>query len=547
MLSFIINSDVANTAITSQSQQILNNKQKNTTMKLRKILLMIFYLVFVAVFAQTDYYYFKGQRIPLTVNPKKVNVISLANGPQFAPAANPNALPAGLEIEAVIPGTPYNMCIINEAPEATGLLNNYLNSIVNPNYNTTIPCYLNSEGLEYVITGNIYVKLRNVSQITTLQSMASTYRLNIISQDSNMPLWYTVSITQQTPYKTIQMANILYETGAYLAVEPEFICSWSENISWDENVSQQWGLYNATNDSIDINASSAWNYATGRDVKIAIIDTGVEHTHNDLKDNIDSYYYDTYSKTNTQSIRGKNSYHGTHVAGIASATKNNGIFIAGVAPESKIMSICIDLGQTVTSGHISDGIYKAVDNGAAILNCSWGGGSGEKITDAIDYAIDYGRNGKGCIVVKSSGNNNGAITFPGNHRPEILVVGAIDKQGLRAEFSNCGSALDIVAPGVNIYSTLLNNNVDYKSGTSMAAPHVAGVAALILELNPDLTGQQVRDIIERSTTKVGMRDYEGEYTTTENRPNGTWNQYYGYGLVDALKAVQNTPRKQIDY
>ena len=113
--------------------------------------------------------------------------------------------------------------------------------------------------------------------------------------------------------------------------------------------------------------------------------------------------------------------------------------------------------------------------------------------------------------------------------------------------SSYGENLDVVSPGDSILSTYVNNELAFVYGTSMAAPFVSGVAALILELNPDLTGQQVRDIIEQSTTKVGMRDYEGEYTTTPGRPNGTWNQYYGYGLVDALKAVQNTPRKQIDY
>lgn len=245
------------------------------------ISLLMGLIISIPMFAQTDYYYFKGERIPLTVNPKKVNVISLANGPQFAPAQNSNSLPSGLEVEAVIPGTPYNMCIIENVSTSATLLNDYLNSIVNPNYNLVVPCYLSSNEQDYLVTNNIYVKLRNANQITTLQSMASIYRFNIVGQDSNMPLWYTISITPQTSYYTIQLANILYETGVFVAVEPEFICSWSENISWDENVSQQWGLYNAENDSIDINASSAWNYATGRGVKVAIIDSGIEHTHSD--------------------------------------------------------------------------------------------------------------------------------------------------------------------------------------------------------------------------------------------------------------------------
>ena len=513
----------------------------------KNIILILLSIVSLAVFAQNDYYYYKGQRIPLTINPKKVNVISMTNGPQYAPSMQPNSLPNGLEVENVIANSPYNMCIIKENENVNGLLNNYINATINPNYNIVLPCYYNTEGVEYIITNNIYVKLRNANQVSTLQSMANTYSLSIVCQDENMPLWFTLSITQLTSYNTVKIAKMLYETGAFLAVEPEFLFFNIDNISWDEDISQQWSLYNAINDTIDINASSAWNYATGRGVKVAVVDTGVEHTHNDLKENIASYCYDTNSQTNIHNIGGEFPYHGTFIAGIIAAERNNGKFIAGVAPDAEIIDICVHFGKGAVSNNISDGIYKAVDNGVAILNCSWGGGSSEKITDAIDYAIDYGRSGKGCIVVKSAGNSNDSITFPGNHRPEILVVGAISNNGLKSSFSCYGDSLDVVAPGTNILSTDLNNSVTTSSGTSYAAPHVAGIAALILELNSDLTGQQVRDIIEKSTIKVGLRENEGVYLNHSNRPNGTWNKYYGYGLVDALKAVQNTPRKQIDY
>ena len=502
---------------------------------------MIFYLVFVAVFAQTDYYYFKGQRIPLTVNPKKVNVISLANGPQFAPAANPNALPAGLEIEAVIPGTPYNMCIINEAPEATGLLENYIRSSVNPNQFKVLETYITRVNYEVVPSDFIYVKLKQPSDVVKLQLVANEYSLSIVHQNQFMPLWYVVSTVQCKDYNSIDIANILHETGEFLVVEPDLMTIGVSNISWDENVSQQWGLYNATNDAIDINASSAWNYATGRGVKVAIFDQGVEYTHDDLRENINNLNYDT--ETNS-SYRIVYDYHGTHVAGIVGASRNNGKFVAGVAPDAEIISISHRFKlYPLSTEKLANGFNWAVQNGVDIINCSWHWEESQILSDAIDNAVQLGRNGKGCIVVFASGNSYSSVNFPANYRPEILAVGSVDSNGIKAPSSCVGWTLDVVAPGVSIYSTMPNNSIGNLSGTSMAAPHVAGVAALILELNPDLTARQVGITIERNTNKVGSEIY----TEDISHPNGTWNEYYGYGLVDALKAVQNTPRKQIDY
>ena len=141
------------------------------------------------------------------------------------------------------------------------------------------------------------------------------------------------------------------------------------------------------------------------------------------------------------------------------------------------------------------------------------------------------------MVVFASGNQylSDRVGFPANHpdiSDDILVVGAIDRDGRRSAFSNHAPQLDVVAPGRSILSTAPNNNTRNESGTSMAAPHVAGVAALILSRNPGLTGQQVRNIIKSTAN----RNLPG-FTTHENRPNGTWNREVGHGLVNAYAAV----------
>ena len=182
---------------------------------------------------------------------------------------------------------------------------------------------------------------------------------------------------------------------------------------------------------------------------------------------------------------------------------------------------------------------------------------------AIDSAVVYGRNNKGCILVAASGNDNLAtVNYPASLN-NVIAVGAISQCGTRKRKSsdparvscdgetdwgsNYGTALDVVAPGVKIYTTDLqgdagNNNAsgtagDYYAsfnGTSSACPHVAGVAALVLSVNPNLTGQQVRNVIESTAQKVGGYSY----VTTSGRPNGTWINQMGYGLVNAYAAVQ---------
>ena len=361
-------------------------------MRHKIMMLILLSIVSLAVFAQNDYYYYKGQRIPLTINPKKVNVISMTNGPQYAPSMQPNSLPNGLEVESVIANSSYNMCIIKENENVNGLLNNYINTTINPNYNIVLPCYYSYSDDELLITNNIYVKLRQQSDISVLQSIVSYYKLQIIEQNQFMPLWFVVSLTNQTPYKTVEMANTLYETGMFIAVEPEFVFSGTENISWDENVSEQWGLYNTTNPAVDINISSAWNYATGRGIKIAITDNIFDLTHADLIDNLDERQFNS-------SLTFENN-HGTHVAGIAAASRNNGKFIAGVAPDAKIIAVSylpmpIGLGENGHSVMYANAINRSVLAGADIINCSWRNATNINIlTDAIDNAIENGRNGK---------------------------------------------------------------------------------------------------------------------------------------------------------
>jgi subtilisin family serine protease len=257
----------------------------------------------------------------------------------------------------------------------------------------------------------------------------------------------------------------------------------------------------------------------------------------------------------------ENDAHGTACAGIVAAVDNT-IGVVGVASSCKIIPIRIAYSNSwgywvVIDDEVADGLHYAWDNaGADILSSSWHLASPAAVVDAeIQDAFAYGRNGKGCVIVFSSGNNNASsVYYPANSNSNIIVVGAISPCCERKSYTSCdgesrlgsnyGTPLDVVAPGVFIPTTDIQGSAgdspgDYRldfSGTSAACPHVAGVAALVLSINPSLTQVQVQQIIESTAQKVRPDLYT--YSTTPGHPNGTWNNEMGYGLVDAYAAVQ---------
>ncbi len=266
----------------------------------------------------------------------------------------------------------------------------------------------------------------------------------------------------------------------------------------------------------------------GDGVKVAILDTGIDYTHPDL----DDVYAGGYDYVDDDSDPKDGHGHGTHCAGIVAA-EDNGVGVIGVAPHASIYAVRVLNNQG--SGSTSDiiaGIDWAIDNGIDVISMSLGGGSYDSSFDAaVSRAFDAG-----VVVLAASGNDGkGTISYPAKY-DDAIAVGAIDSSHSLASFSNYGPEQEVVAPGVDIYSTMptytvtlnqwwyggMSKNYDEMSGTSMACPMAAGVVALVLDANPSLTPTQVRDILHTSSVDLG---------------SSGWDQYYGYGEVNAEDAV----------
>lgn len=286
----------------------------------------------------------------------------------------------------------------------------------------------------------------------------------------------------------------------------------------DPGFNNLWGLNSASD--IDIDAPEAWNITTGSgDIVVGIIDTGIDINHPDLAQNIwtnpgevpgdgidndgngyidDIHGWDFYNNDNTVFDPADGDSHGTHVAGTIAALANNSLGVVGVSPGIKIMPLkFLGSGGGYTSDAIS-AIEYAKKMGIKVTNNSWGGGGySSSLRDAINSF-----NG---LFVAAAGNDT-ANTDLSPHYPSsydcsnIISVAALESSGGLAYFSNFGaSTVDIGAPGDYIYSTIPGSSYGNKSGTSMAAPHVTGVAALILSINPSLNPIQVGDIIKQSS------------------------------------------------
>ena len=269
----------------------------------------------------------------------------------------------------------------------------------------------------------------------------------------------------------------------------------------------------------------AWQYTQGEGVVIAVLDTGCDLDHPDLKDNLIEGINFVKREKPPEDDNG----HGTHVTGVLVAA-NNDIGMVGVCPKAKVMPVkVLDKRGNGNLLNVAEGIRWAADHGANFISMSLGSPMKvQQVRKAIQYA-----QGKGVVTFVAAGNagKTEEIFYPANY-PETIAVGAIDENFKRADFSNTGRSLDFMAPGVDIFSTFPDNWYSTLSGTSMACPFVVGVAALLLSYKKAGKTEMKLDTLE------DYREAMSKYTTPLSDENLSDPQFYGgFGIIDPRKLL----------
>lgn len=349
-----------------------------------------------------------------------------------------------------------------------------------------------------------------------------------------------VEAYRQDPHVSFVQPNYVVETK-FAPNDPHY----RGHGAWGQPYDDLWGLKK-------LELEQAWDITQGEGVIVAVVDTGVDWRHPDIAVNIWTNPGETLANGQDDD---QNGYlddsrgwdfangdnepldafgHGTHVAGIVAAVGDNSRGIVGVAPKARLMAVKVfsDEGRA-TIEWASEGIVYAAANGAEVINVSWGCISRCPFNPLVEEAVRFAH-GLGAVVVVASGNEFGDVKYysPAN-MPETIRVGAATETDTRAIFSNGGSLLDVVAPGggtktpqeqqyafVNILSLKAREckielcglvvGTDYtrQAGTSMAAPHVSGVAALLLARHPELTNEAVRWVLRRSSDDVAEKGFD---------------------------------------
>jgi thermitase len=275
------------------------------------------------------------------------------------------------------------------------------------------------------------------------------------------------------------------------------------------------------------NSVEGWKISQGSsDLVLAIVDTGVDGTHPELKDKMVAGF-DVMNPDTPDSANKDPMGHGTHCAGIAAATANNKIGVAGFAPNVKIQSVrVLDNNGSGTYEGVAQGMVWAAEHGAKVMSMSLGGPSSSKVLeDAVAVAVK-----NDVLIIAAMGNS-------GNEKPSypaaikgVMPIGATDSKDKRATFSQYGAHISVTAPGVNILSTfpMYASGMPAKeygsiSGTSMATPAAAGVAALVRSKFTAFKAEETRAKIEKGTDDLGDKG---------------WDKYYGFGRINVANALK---------
>lgn len=449
-------------------------------------------------------------------------------------------------------------------------------SFVSPLYNTGTNQYITT-------SDEFFVQLHHAGEFQQLRELALLTKTKIIGENQFMPNLYKLRADKNSQRNTFELSQYFIEEGKFAHAQPNYHFSPTVTID-DPRFNRQWNLenvggpqqYNGT-PGADMKVTEAWQITTGSpDIKVGILDSGVDTLHEDLMGNLLAGY-DACQDEN-QNTKGyptpnfDNDGHGTCCAGIACAIADNGLGIAGVAPTCKVVPIRVfyyillgSEGSPIpwsTSEFFVNGIsWQWQVANVDVSSNSWGindsflalfPGQDSVVNIAINLAVNNGRNGKGLPVLHSSGNDGLTDTIPiWPARTDIVIsVNATSMCDEAKNDESCdnenwagnwGDGLDVSAPGVKIPATDMNGTNGFSAssnyyntfnGTSAACPNAAGVMALILSIRPELSQSQARYILESTCDTVGGYDY----STTGS--SGPWSEQLGHGRINAKRAVE---------
>ncbi|WP_332307812.1 S8 family peptidase [Pontibacillus chungwhensis] len=315
----------------------------------------------------------------------------------------------------------------------------------------------------------------------------------------------------KSEFKVLKVGNVeavvkaLNKNPMVEYAEPNYLfeATWTPNDTY--YAGYQYGPQNT-------DTEAAWNITKGSSSQeIAIIDSGVDYNHPDLNDKtirgydfVDNDYYPMDLND-----------HGTHVAGTAAAETNNSAGVAGMAPNTSILAVrALNANGNGSLADIADAITYSADSGAEVINLSLGC---DCSTTTLKNAVNYAWN-SGSVLVAAAGNDGVSTTFEPASYSNVIAVGAVDRYNRVASFSNYGTWVDVTAPGVSIASSVPNSGYAYMSGTSMASPHVAGLAALLA--SQGRSNAEIRQAIEVTADPI----------------SGT-GTYFEHGVINSLDAV----------
>ena len=418
-------------------------------------------------------------------------------------------------------------------------------------------------------TENFFVKFDGDQSTAACKKILKSYKLTIKNQLEYARNAYFVAAPEDTGLVIFDIAEKLLTEPSVELCHPELLRESRQRSAFP----QQWHLkrtnVNGTSVDAHANVEAAWALSSGLGATIAIIDDGVDVDHQEFRSAGKVFAPRDVTRKTNNPRPGNGDNHGTACAGVACADGNFGA--SGVAPKSRL--IPIRLASVLGSQAEADAFVWAAQNGADVISCSWGPEDGvwfrpedprhnqfvplpDSTRLAMDFAVNQGRNGKGCVILFAAGNGNESVDNDGYASySKVTAVAACNDQGKRSAYSDFGGAVwcsfpsnhghPSLTPG--IWTTDRTGSLGYNpgdslqgdgaghytndfGGTSSACPGVAGVAALVIARNPSLRWDQVRDILKQSCDKIDPAG--GNYDA-----NGR-SSFYGFGRVNAKRAVE---------